>query len=550
MPTHPKRFARREVEMVDGGEVRTRNEATPDGVVLTVPTLRDAVLEARAAGQPTEPARRSGAADDAFHEECAVVGIYGHDEAANLAYLGLYSMQHRGQEGSGIVSSNGKALISHRGLGLVADVFHESVIRRLVGSSAIGHNRYSTAGETVLRNTQPLVAEFSLGSLAVCHNGNFVNALETRRRLEDNGSIFQSSSDTEVLVHLVAGSKRPALVDRVIDALAQVEGAYCVLFLTEDELIAARDPHGFRPMVLGRFPSGGWVVASETCALDLVEAEYVREIEPGEVLHIRGDEMKSLHPFAHVPTRACIFEFVYFARPDSRIFGRNVYGVRKEMGRQLARETLVDADIVIPVPDSGVPAALGFSEESGLPFEMGLIRNHYVGRTFIEPKDSIRNFGVKVKLNAQRDVLEGKRVIVIDDSIVRGTTSRKIVRMIRSAGAKEVHMRISAPPTISPCYFGVDTPTHGELIANNLAIEAIREYIQADSLAYLSQDGLYAFLPPDAPHPNGDPADLPARHFCDACFTRNYPVAVNHDQEARQMRLFHAMEMPPGVGRP
>lgn len=479
--------------------------------------------------------------EDRFHEECAVVGIAGHEEAANLAYLGLYSMQHRGQEGSGIVSSNGEALISHRGLGLVADVFPEGVIRRLTGTSAIGHNRYSTAGETLLRNTQPLVAEFSLGSLAVCHNGNFVNARQQRRRLEEDGSIFQSTSDTEVLVHLVARSKRTALIERVIDALAQVEGAYCVLFLTEDEMIAARDPHGFRPMVLGRFPTGGWVIASETCALDLMEAEYVREIEPGEVLHIQGNELRSVKPFAHVPTRACIFEYVYFARPDSKVFSRNVYGVRKEMGRQLARETLVDADLVIPVPDSGVPAALGFAEESGLPFDMGLIRNHYVGRTFIEPKDSIRNFGVKVKLNAQRDVLEGKRVIVIDDSIVRGTTSKKIVRMIRAAGAKEVHMRISAPPTMSPCYFGVDTPTHGELIANNMKVEEIREYIKADSLAYLSQEGLYAFLPKEKePGP---------RTFCDACFTRDYPVEVNHDQEARQMRLFHALEMPPGAGR-
>ncbi|HEY2775430.1 MAG TPA: amidophosphoribosyltransferase [Candidatus Binatia bacterium] len=497
----------------------------------------EAQAPVQAAPEPNSPLADP---DDRFHEECAVVGIYGHEEAANLAYLGLYAMQHRGQEGSGIVSSNGKALISHRGLGLVADVFHESVIRRLEGNSAIGHNRYSTAGETLLRNTQPLVAEFSLGSLAVCHNGNFVNAQEIRRRLEETGSIFQSTSDTEVLVHLVAGSRRSSLVERVVDALAQVEGAYCVLFLTEEELIAARDPHGFRPMALGRFPGGGWVVVSETCALDLVEAEYVREIEPGEVLHIRGDEVRSTHPFTHVPTRACIFEYVYFARPDSNVFGRNVYEVRKEIGRQLARETLIPADIVIPVPDSGVPAALGFAEQSGLPFEMGLIRNHYVGRTFIEPKDSIRNFGVKVKLNAQRHVLEGKRVIVIDDSIVRGTTSRKIVRMIRSAGAKEVHVRISAPPTISPCYFGVDTPTHGELIANNLSIEQIREYIQADSLAYLSHEGLYAFQPTGARTSAG---------FCDACFTRDYPVTVNHDQETRQMRLFHATELSPIAGR-
>jgi len=471
---------------------------------------------------------------DRFHEECAVVGVCGQSEAANLAYLSLYALQHRGQEGAGIVSSNGEALISHRGLGLVADVFDESIIRRLSGTSAIGHNRYSTAGETLLRNCQPLVAEFALGSLAVCHNGNFVNADEVRKRLEENGSIFQSTVDSEILVHLVAGSRRPTLIERVIDALAQVQGAYCLLFLAEDEMIAARDPHGFRPLVLGKFPTGGWIVASETCALDLVEAEYIREIEPGELVHFRGGEMRSIRPFGHVAPSSCIFEYVYFARPDSRIFGRNVYEIRKELGRQLAREAPVEADMVIPVPDSGLPAALGYSEEAGLPFQMGLIRNHYVGRTFIEPQESIRNFGVKVKLNAQRDVLAGKRVIVIDDSIVRGTTSRKIVRMIRAAGASEVHMRISAPPTISPCYFGIDTPTHGELIANNLDVEGIRKYLLADSLAYLSRDGLYSFV--GGPKPG----------FCDACFTRQYPVTINHDQEQRQMRLFHALEMQPG----
>jgi len=475
---------------------------------------------------------------DRFHEECAVVGVCGQPEAANLVYLALYALQHRGQEGAGIVSSNGQALISHRGLGLVADVFNENIVRRLAGTSAIGHNRYSTAGETLLRNTQPLVAEFALGSLAVCHNGNFVNADEVRRRLEENGSIFQSNVDTEVLVHLVAGSRRPALIDRVVDALAQVQGAYCLLFLAEDEMIAARDPHGFRPLVLGKPAGGGWVVASETCALDLVEAEYVREIEPGEVVQFRGGEMRSLRPFGQVARSACIFEYVYFARPDSRVFGRNVYEVRKELGRQLARESPVDADIVVPVPDSGLPAALGFAEESGLPFEMGLIRNHYVGRTFIEPQESIRNFGVKVKLNAQHDILVGKRVVVVDDSIVRGTTSRKIVRMIRAAGATEVHMRISAPPTISPCYFGVDTPTHEELIANNLDVGGIGKYLLADSLAYLSREGLYAFV--GGPTPG----------FCDACFTRNYPVSVNHDQEQRQMRLFHALEMQPGFAKP
>ncbi len=474
--------------------------------------------------------------EDKFHEECGVVGIYGRPEAANLAYLGLYALQHRGQEGAGIASTTGQGLISHRGLGLVADVFTPDIIRRLDGHMAIGHNRYSTSGETLLRNTQPFVVEYSLGSLAVSHNGNFVNAGELRSHLERRGSIFQSTSDTEVLVHLIAGSQQPTLLDRSIDALAQVQGAYSVVFLSEDEMIAARDPRGFRPLVLGRFPGGGWVVASETCALDLLEADYDREVEPGEVLYFHQGKMESLKPFVAASAHNCIFEYVYFARPDSNVFGRNVYEVRKEMGRQLARESHVEADIVVPVPDSGVPAALGYAEEASLPFEMGLIRNHYVGRTFIEPQDSIRHFGVKVKLNAQREVLQGKRVIVIDDSIVRGTTSRKIVKMIRAAGAKEVHMRISAPPTASPCYYGVDTPTHEELVANRLCKEEIRDYILADSLEYLSREGLYSFLGGSRPG------------FCDACFTGNYPVEVEHAAERRQMRLFNARE-PDHEGR-
>ncbi len=468
---------------------------------------------------------------DHFHEECGVVGVYGHPEAANLAYLGLYALQHRGQEGAGIVSTDGDALYSHRGLGLVADLFDVGVIKRLQGDSAIGHNRYSTAGETLLRNTQPFVVEYSLGSLAVSHNGNFVNADELRANLERNGSIFQSTVDTEVLVHLIAGSRQATLLERAIDAMAQVEGAYSILFLSDDEMIAARDPRGFRPLVLGRLPNDGWVVASETCALDLVEATYVREVEPGEVLHFHDGVMESLRPFGTPTTlHNCVFEYVYFSRPDSNVYGRNVYEVRKEMGRQLARESHVDADVVIPVPDSGVPAALGYSQESGLPFEMGLIRNHYIGRTFIEPTDSIRHFGVKVKLNAQREVLEGKRVIVIDDSIVRGTTSLKIVKMLRAAGAAEVHMRISAPATIKPCYFGVDTPTHEELIANNLELEGIREFIQADSLAYLTIDGLYSFQ------------EKSREGFCDACFTGDYPVAVHRSGDHRQMRLFNILE--------
>jgi amidophosphoribosyltransferase len=470
---------------------------------------------------------------DKFREECGVVGVYGRSEAANLAYLGLYALQHRGQEGAGIASACGDGLISHRGLGLVADVFNEEIIRRLDGENAIGHNRYSTSGQTLLRNTQPFVVEYSLGSLAVSHNGNFVNADVLRKQLERRGSIFQSNVDTEVLVHLIAGSQRDTLLERAIDALAQVEGAYSVCFLSEKELIAARDPHGFRPLVLGRFEGGGYVVASETCALDLMEAEYVREIEPGEVLHFSAGGVRSLRPFPKAERHACIFEYVYFARPDSDVFGRNVYEIRKEMGRQLARESMVDADIVVPVPDSGVPAALGFAEESGLPFEMGLIRNHYVGRTFIEPTDSIRHFGVKVKLNAQKEVLNGKRVVVVDDSIVRGTTSRKIVRMVRTAGATEVHFRVCAPPTVGPCYYGVDTPTHAELVANNLSLEEIRGYILADSLAYLSQEGLYSFLGSKQPG------------YCDACFTQNYPVPVNEDHEHRQMKLFQATELKP-----
>ena len=470
---------------------------------------------------------------DKFREECGVVGLYGRPEAANLVYLGLYSLQHRGQEGAGIVSSTGDALISHRGLGLVADVFDEDIIRRLGGDSAIGHNRYSTTGQTILRNTQPFVVEYVLGSLALGHNGNFVNADAIRRDLESSGSIFQSTSDSEVLVHLIASSKHRNLLERAIDALGRVEGAYSVVFLSQDEMIAARDPRGFRPLVIGRFEGGGYVVASETCALDLMEAEYLREVEPGEVLHFHDGLMESMRPFPRAQTSACIFEHIYFARPDSHLFGYSVYQSRKEMGRQLARETHVDADIVVPVPDSGVPAALGYSKEAGIPFELGLIRNHYVGRTFIEPTDSIRHFGVKVKLNAQAQVLKGQRVIVLDDSIVRGTTSRKIVRMIRAAGAKEIHFRVSAPPTINPCYYGVDTPTHSELVANNHSLEEIRQYIMADSLAYLSKEGMHAYLG------GGGPG------FCDACFTGDYPVPIDGDQEQRQMKLFQAVEHEP-----
>jgi amidophosphoribosyltransferase len=467
---------------------------------------------------------------DRFREECGIVGVYGHPEAANLVYLSLYALQHRGQESAGIVSAKDDILISHRALGLVADIFNEDIIRRLEGTAAIGHNRYSTSGQTLLKNTQPFVVEYGRGGLAVAHNGNLVNAVELREQLEAEGSIFQSNVDTEVIVHLMAASKGERTVDRVVAALLQVRGAYSLVFLTPRELIAARDPYGFRPLVLGRIKDSV-VVASETCALDLIGATYEREVEPGEVLHVSASGVESFRPFPPAPRTSCVFEYIYFARPDSRVYDRNVYEVRKELGRQLAREQPADADIVIPVPDSGLPAALGFAEQAKLPFEMGLIRNHYVGRTFIEPRDNIRHFGVKVKLNAQADVLRGKRVVVVDDSIVRGTTSKKIVQMLRHAGAREVHMRISSPPTVGSCYYGVDTPTSEELIASDNSTEGIREFITADSLGYLSVRGLYSFLK------NGD-----GNGFCSACFTGRYPVPVSDQGRTHQLVLFEAKE--------
>jgi amidophosphoribosyltransferase len=472
---------------------------------------------------------------DKFHDECGVVGVYDHPEAANMVYLGLYALQHRGQESSGIVSSNGEVLISHRQMGLVADVFKEDVISRLEGSSAVGHNRYSTSGQSHLKNAQPFVVEYAHGPIAISHNGNLVNAELLRKELETSGSIFQSTSDTEVIIHLIATSKEETLMGRIVEALSRARGAYSLLFLTLDRMIAARDPMGFRPLVVGRFKDRkrgekSYVVASETCALDLIEAEYLREVEPGEILTFGPRGMESLKPFPSVPHAKCVFEYIYFSRPDSNLYGRNVYQVRKELGRQLARESPVEADLVTPVPDSGVPAAMGYAEESGIPLEFGLIRNHYVGRTFIEPQQSIRHFGVKIKLNAQREVLEGKRVIVVDDSIVRGTTSRKIIRMLRDSGAREVHMRISSPPTISPCYYGIDTPTRSELIASSNSVEEIRKSIEADSLAYLSREGMYSFL-------NGQ-----SQGFCDACFSANYPVHFEDEGHTRQLHLFEAAE--------
>ena len=461
------------------------------------------------------------------------MGVYGHPEAANMVYLGLYALQHRGQESCGIVSSDGKGLISHRQMGLVADVFKEDVIKRLEGPSAIGHNRYSTSGESHLRNAQPFVVEYSQGPIAISHNGNLVNGAVLREELERAGSIFQSTSDTEVIIHLIATSREASLMGRIVAALSRARGAYSLLFLTLDRMIAARDPMGFRPLVLGKFIAGknqgAYVVASETCALDLIEAEYVREVEPGEIVTFGPNGMESLKPFPPSRHAKCIFEYIYFARPDSNLFGNNVYQVRKALGRQLARESAVDADLVTPVPDSGVPAAIGFAEQSGIPLEFGLIRNHYVGRTFIEPQQSIRHFGVKIKLNAQKEVLRGKRVVVVDDSIVRGTTSRKIIRMLRDAGAREVHLRISSPATISPCYYGIDTPTRSELIASSCSVEEIRGFVEADSLAYLSREGMYTYF-------NGD-----KQGFCDACFTGDYPVHFEDEGHTRQLHLFEAL---------
>ncbi len=462
---------------------------------------------------------------DKYNDECGVVGIYNHPEASNMAYLCLYALQHRGQESAGIASSDSVTLHSHKAMGLVADIFSKEVIATLPGRHAIGHVRYSTTGGSHVKNAQPFVVDYSRGPIAIAHNGNLVNAKVLKDELEAYGSIFQSSMDTEVIVHMIASSKENSLIDRLTHALGRVRGSYSLVILKEDRLIAARDPHGFRPLALGRLRDG-YVVASETCAFDLIEAEFIREIEPGEIVEITEKGITSHKPFKEAAYTPCIFEFIYFARPDSFIFGANVYKVRKNLGRQLAKEHPVIADIVIPVPDSGVPAAIGYAEESGIPFEFGLVRNHYVGRTFIEPKDSIRHFGVKIKLNASRDILKGKRVIVVDDSIVRGTTSRKIMRMIRQAGAKEVHLRISSPPTVLPCFYGIDTPNRDELIAANHSVEEITKFVTADTLGYLSVGGLY------------NAVKEAGGSFCDACFTGRYPVELEEAAPVPQLALF------------
>ena len=451
--------------------------------------------------------------DDHFHDHCGVFGIFDNGEAAKLTYLGLYALQHRGQESAGIASTDGETIHIHKAMGHVQEIFTPDVIAKLPGAAAIGHTRYSTAGDTVLMNAQPVVIDCNKGKLALAHNGNLTNALELRRRLEHRGSIFQTTSDTEVIVHLVARSSARNLPGALAEALNQVEGAYSLVLLTRDELYAIRDPRGFRPLVLGR-SGDSWVAASETCAFDLIDAEYVREVEPGEMVRISRSGVESIRFAPEKPHQFCIFEHVYFSRPDSVIFGRPVNLSRERLGRLLAREHPVEADIVSPVPDSGVPAAIGYAAESGIPFRMGLIRNHYVGRTFIEPEQAIRDFGVKLKLNPVRRMLEGQRVVLVDDSIVRGTTSRKIVRMVREAGATEVHVRISCPPTISPCYYGVDTPRREELIAAQNSVEGIRQFLGADSLGYVSLASLFTAV-------GGDKDS-----FCTSCYTGNYPTEL------------------------
>lgn len=463
--------------------------------------------------------------DDRFHDQCGLFGIFGHPEAAHLAYLGLYALQHRGQESAGIVASDGERLHLEKGMGLVNDIFEGKSFDSLVGDRAMGHVRYSTAGDTVAPNAQPILIECHRGPIALGHNGNLVNAAILRHELEAAGSIFQSTSDTEVILHLYARSHRERLEDAIAASLSKVMGAFSLLFLTPNALVAARDPWGFRPLVIGKLGKAT-IICSETCALDLIDAEYVREVEPGELVVVDASGMRSFHPFPPEPHRQCIFEHVYFARPDSLVFGRNVLTSRLLLGQQLAREAPAQADIVVPVPDSGMGAALGYSKESGIPFQWGLIRNHYVGRTFIEPKQSIRSFGVKIKLNPVRSVLEGKRVVLIDDSIVRGTTSRKIVGMVRAGGAREVHMRVSSPPTTGPCYYGIDTPLKSELIAAEHSVEEIRAHIGADSLAYLSHEGLLRAVD-----------DRSWDRHCTACFSGRYPVAFNQPDEA-QLKLF------------
>ena len=462
---------------------------------------------------------------------CGIFGIHGHDEAANIAYLGLHALQHRGQESAGVVAGD-RNLRRHVSMGLVSDVFDEKTLSRLPGRAAIGHVRYSTAGSSELRNAQPFLFDYAGGSVAIAHNGNLVNAEELRTRLEAAGSIFQTTSDTEVIVHLMAKVPEFDPVQRVLAALRQVQGAYSLVVLSDDKLIGVRDPHGFRPLVIGRLKDG-YVLSSETTAFDLIEAEYIRDVEPGELVVVDSSGLRSFRVAANepAPPRFCVFEHVYFARPDSLVNGKSVYRARERMGKRLAEEQPAVADVVIPVPDSGVPSAIGFAKQAGIPFEMGLIRSHYVGRTFIEPQDSIRHFGVRLKLSPVRTVVDGKRVVVVDDSLVRGTTSRKIVKMLRAAGAREVHLRISAPPTTHPCYYGIDTPNRSELVAASHSLEEIARYVTCDSLGYLSHEGMMA-----AVNPASTPDDVGAG-YCSACFTGNYPVALGRAGAGELVKL-------------
>jgi amidophosphoribosyltransferase len=456
---------------------------------------------------------------DKFKDECGVFGIYGHPEAANLTYLGLRALQHRGQESAGIATADGEKVRVSRAMGHVADAFDEAILQTLPGHLAIGHTRYSTAGESKLLNAQPILIDCSHGQIAIAHNGNLVNANELRDELVQNGSIFQTNSDTEVVLHLYAKSRAHAVDEALIESIAQVRGAYSLVLLTKNRMIAARDPHGFRPLVLGRL-GDAYIACSETCALDLLDATYIRDVEPGEIVVVSDGGLRSIKPFPDMPKAHCVFEHVYFARPDSYVFGRSVTEVRTNLGRILAQDAPADADVVVPIPDSGVCAAIGYAAEAKLPLRMGLIRNHYVGRTFIQPQQSIRHFSVKVKLNPVRSILEGRRVVLVDDSIVRGTTSRKIVKMVKAAGAREVHLRISCPPTISPCFYGVDTPSRSELIAATHTIEEIRKYVEADSLAYLSIEGLRAAVGSEQ------------GSYCTSCYTGVYPVAFPRDERA------------------
>lgn len=466
---------------------------------------------------------------DKFRDECGVFGIFGHPDAAHMTYLGLYALQHRGQESAGIAVARDGQLKLSRAMGYVSDVFSEDVLDGLVGGAAIGHVRYSTFGDSRVVNAQPILIECAHGQIALCHNGNIVNAADLRDELVSSGSIFQTNSDTEVVLHLYARSTARTAEDAIVESVSRVRGAFSLAMLTPDGLIAVRDPYGFRPLALGRI-GDAYVVCSETCAMDLIGATYERDIEPGEVLVIDRNGLRSYKPFAARPSAHCVFEHVYFARPDSYVFGLSVNEVRTNLGRLLAREAAVDADVVIPIPDSGVCAASGYAEASEVPLRMGLIRNHYVGRTFIQPQQSIRGFKVKVKLNTVRSIIEGQRVVLVDDSIVRGTTSQKIVRMIKAAGAREVHMRISCPPTVSPCYYGIDTPHSDELIAATKSVPEIREYLGADSLAYLSLDGLNEAVGPSH------------SRYCNACYTRDYPVDPPSDKAAYMQMVFKLPE--------